>query len=101
MSCPRTIFAACGLMIVLAACTSTPSPDESNRQATPEVDYPIDTADSKSAQPGKAHRFVLSMHCGIDFAIDFDGAFWEPLDEKDLRRRGDLKTSASRATEEP
>ena len=82
-------LATAGLLL-LAACEGGHPESTSIPIETPT--YPIDTADSKSAKVGKPYRWVLSTHCGIDFAIDFDGSFWQAVvEDRRAFRRGNLK----------
>lgn len=97
----RTLAAACGLAILIGACTSTTSSDDGTQKESTQAKYTVDTANSKPAQLGLPYRFVVATHCGIDWAIDFDGTFWGPAPE-DARayRRGnlDLRQPSDRGT---
>lgn len=88
----RRTFAAAGVVaILIGACRPTRGPDNDPPKPRDQADFPVDTASSKPVQQGKAYRFVVSTHCGIDWAIDFDGTFWKPT-PNDARayRQGNL-----------
>ena len=86
----RIFFLAMMTLIFFAACEADRPVTNATPTETPS--YPVDTAESAPVDIGKPYRFILSTHCGIDFAIDFDESFWKPIPE-DRRafRRGRLK----------
>jgi hypothetical protein len=84
------LITVCLVLGPLAACTSSTESDRPQPESSES--YPTDAANSKPADLAKPYRFVLATHCGIDWAIDFDGAFWQPLSQDERAfRRGRLK----------
>lgn len=43
---------------------------------------------SARVQPGTTVAFRLATHCGVDFATDFDGSFWDVADPAWATRGG-------------
>jgi len=56
----------------LPIATWTPVPAAQAEQSL-DVRQPL----SLHADPGKAYPFQLYTHCGADYAVDFDGSFWQ------------------------
>ena len=46
------------------------------------------TTHSQPAELGKAYPFQLYTHCGVEYAVDFDGAFWDLADPAWQSRSG-------------
>ena len=68
----------------IAPVRSTPMPI-TQRDETPspyQESQPFEIfPNSPPASLGKPYPFVLNIHCGPDFDVDFDGSFWK-LDER-------------------
>lgn len=62
----------------------TSMPDETPAVAG-QADGPITLhPETVRAKMGQAYPFQLIVHCGVDYAVDFDGSFW------DLDRQSDV-----------
>ena len=53
--------------------SSAPSPSPLPTRPGDELVYP----ESERAAVGAAYATKLYTHCGLDFALDFDGSFWQ------------------------
>jgi hypothetical protein len=53
-------------------------------QAATEVALMHPTPQSARVERGKAYPFVLYTHCGVDYATDFDGSFWDAVEKNYL-----------------
>jgi predicted small lipoprotein YifL len=62
--------------------TYTRAPIPTSVPPTPIVIEPL----SPRVEPDKTYQFSLYTHCGLDFATDFDGSFWDLEDREDQRR---------------
>lgn len=63
----------------LPIATWTPIPDAEAKQSL-DVRQPL----SLQAELGKAYPFQLYTHCGADYAVDFDGSFWQLSDLSEI-----------------
>ena len=85
------VFFALAMVILLGGCggisqsTMTPVPISQLPIATwtpvsaaqTEQSFEVREPLSPQADLGKAYPFQLYTHCGADYAVDFDGSFWQ------------------------
>ena len=68
----------------VAPVRSTPMPITQREKTQPPYQRaePVEVSpNSPRASLGKPYPFVLNIHCGLDFEVDFNGSFWK-LDER-------------------
>lgn len=68
----------------IAPVRSTPMPITKRDKTSPRYQGPEPFEifpDSPRASLGKPYPFLLNVHCGLDFEVNFDSSFWK-LDER-------------------